>query len=153
LQGAAMIWLGMRQQGKLALVSGIALQLAAGAAHITGEYLDFRLSALETPVLNGAFLGAAVLAAAGWLSGWLSDRNRTIEIGTKAIRLMAPGLLVWGTAWWLLAGLVEIARHAPYDLELMASLLFVAATALAAVLAAPRVEWPRLNGVGTLTLP
>jgi uncharacterized membrane protein len=153
LQGAAMIWLGVRQRRKLALASGIALQLAAGAVHFTDDYLAFGSIAGGLPVLNGAFLGAALIAAAGGLSGWLVDRQWEAAPPPLALRIMAAGFLAWATAWWLLAGLIELGRHAPGRLEPAVSLLFVAATALAAVLAAPRVDWARLNAVGLSALP
>lgn len=168
LQGAAAVWLGVRQRRRLALASGAALQLAAGIGHFYGDYVAsyFRGAAAEAPILNGAFLGAALLAAAAWISGWLVDRGlRDGGLGdggadgadgaarSEALSALASGFLCWGGAWWLFAGLVEIGRHAPAALELATALLFVAATALAAVLAAARIHWARLDAAGLVTLP
>src|SRR5690606_34831058 len=44
--------------------------------------------------------------------------------------------LLWGTVWWLAAGLLEIDRHVPARFELDLAMMFVALTALAATLAA-----------------
>ncbi len=156
LQGAAAVWLGLRQRRPLVLAVGAALQVAAGGVHFVGDYLGGGPAA--RPMLNGAYLGAVLLAAGGWLSGWLVDRAPAVEPASGmrrflAPKILAPCFLAWGTAWWLLAGLAELWRHAPGRLEPAVALLLVTATALVAVLAAPRVRWTRLNALGLLTLP
>lgn len=166
LEGAAMIWLAVRQQRALALLSGIALQFVAGALHFDNSYSGYRFAAGDTPVLNAPFLGAVLIAAAGWLSGWLADREDAAEGQTGAnappgsawIRRdtragIASVFLAWATAWWVLAGIAELGRHASGRLEPAVALLFIAATALAAISIASRIRWPRLNAVGLLTLP
>ncbi len=71
LQGAAMVWLGFRQQRRLALAAGIVLQLLSGAA-----YVDQVGAPAEWAVLNGRFLGAFLLALAGGFSGRLFEAPR-----------------------------------------------------------------------------
>src|SRR5690606_26294607 len=61
-------------------------------------------------------------------------------------------LLVWATAWWLWAGVIEIDRLAPAGRELDVLLMLGAGTALAAVLAVRRLEWPRRAALGFLAL-
>jgi uncharacterized membrane protein len=71
LQGAALVWLGFRQQRKLALAAGLALQALSGAA-----YLVQAPAAAEWPILNGYCVGALLLALAGFFSARLLDPHR-----------------------------------------------------------------------------
>jgi uncharacterized membrane protein len=146
LQGAAMIWLGSRQQRKLALVAGLLLQLLSGAA--------FTLQAPEldpVPLLNGQWLGAALLALAGWFSAFMLDPDRGgVSADEPGLRhpAVVGVLLVWSTAWWLWAGIAEIERLVPGDLGLAAVLVFSTATTPLALFAARLLAWPRLNALG-----
>lgn len=150
LQGAAMIWLAFRQQRRLALLAGAALQLLAGISY--SEQPGF-YSADTTPLLNGYFLGATLIALAGWFTSRSFDRGVTENPGGRLFRLVAWLSLGWGTVWWLWAGLMEIELRVPDVRELSASLIFIAATAGAAAYLARRLEWPRLNALGLLLLP
>jgi len=150
LQGAAMVWLSCRQQKWLALLAGCALQLLAGISFAvqSGGY-----SAETVPVLNGFFLGAALIALAGWFSGWWLDRGEY-----PAIARPMPGpakwlVLAWSMAWWLWAGIAEIDYFLEFRETVTAGLAFAALTTAAAALAAARLEWPRLNTAGLVLMP
>jgi uncharacterized membrane protein len=160
LQGAAMVWLGFRQQRRLALAAGIVLQLASGVAYWNQPSLQLD----DWPVLNGRFLGAFLLALAGWFSGRLfevtdaasgraASAGRRDRSGTLAFPLVSAAFLVWASAWWLFGGVVEIGRFVPDSFELAAELVFFGATALLAMVGAARAEWPRLNALGLVLWP
>lgn len=143
LQGAAMTWLGMRQRRRLPVAAGALLQLAAGAV-----LMDHGMTAsVDEGLLAGATLGAAMVAIAGAFSSRCLDRYPFGALGANA-SLFAAAYLVWGTAWWFAAGLFEIDRHATFRSYADVAMMFVGVTVLAAVFAAPRLEWPRLNAVG-----
>src|SRR5690606_26844226 len=88
------------------------------------------------------------IALAGGFSSRCLDRYPFERL--KRADGAAAVYLLWGTVWWLAAGLLEVDRHAPARFELDLAMTFVALTALAATLAAPRLEWPRLNALGFL---
>ena len=119
LEGAALVWLGLRQRRLLPEASGWILQaLAAGAflfASIDG-------TAGSTPVANATCISALLIAAAAFASAWLYWRA-----GTRP----QPSLLVylWGLAWWIGAGLREIDRFVPASAQAAALLAFAATTA------------------------
>ena len=71
LQGAALVWLAFRQQRKLALLAGVALQALSGVA-----YVEQSPVAAEWPIVNGYCLGALMLALAGFFSARLFDPAR-----------------------------------------------------------------------------
>lgn len=149
-QGAAMVWLGCRQQRGLALLAGLVLQLLAGASFVDqpGVY-----AAGAGPLFNGFVLGAALIALAGWFSGWWLDRGDVGAVGKPVLAPTGWLLLGWSAAWWLWAGLADIEQFLAPPQSLAAGLAFVALTAAAAALAAARLRWSRLNAVGLVMVP
>ncbi|MDI5985236.1 DUF2339 domain-containing protein [Halomonas sp. M4R5S39] len=99
LEGAALIWLGLRQQRRLPQVAGVGLQLLAGLALLGGQVLaagDARALA------NPAFMGALLIALAGFASAW--------NYRQAARPRLALAWYLWGLAWWLGNGVHEIER-------------------------------------------
>jgi uncharacterized membrane protein len=122
VEGAGLLWLGVRQQRKLARVFGALLQLGAGGGYLLG------LHALQAqqPLLNSAYLGALMLGVSGVFSGYWLHRNHDRQ---AAYETGAPQLFtLWGVAWWLFGGLNEIDRFLP-QAALGASLIYVALSA------------------------
>lgn len=148
VQGAAMIWLGFRQSRVLALLAGLVLQLGAGVAYLIQP--DAVGDALA--VLNGHYLGALLIAVAGWLSSRFFDRIHAAD-DRRRTEVATWGLLVWGAAWWFGAGLAEIGRFVPARFETNAALALVAGTAWAAMLVAAGLGWLRVATLGCLLVP
>lgn len=148
VQGAAMVWLGRRQDRRLALIAGVLLQAGAGVAFVSQP----AFAQGEIVIVNGYFLGALMLAAAGLFSSRIFDR-----LADTRHRDYAPTgawvFLVWGAAWWLSAGFLEIDRFVPAAFELNSSLTFVAATIWLAMFVANKLAWPRLESIGLLIVP
>ena len=147
LQGAAMCWLGCRQDRRLALFAGIVLQGLAAVA-----WLISNPSAAGLPaVLNGPCLGAATLAAAGIFSSRFAGRiDRSV---LRSGSLVEAGLLLWGVAWWVGYGLIEIERVMPMRHELTATLLFCAGTITAGALALRLLDWKLPAALGMFLAP
>ena len=153
LEGAALTWLAFRQQRRLALVAGLALQAASAVAYVVKSPV-----AAEWPLLNGPCLGALVLAFAGFFSARLFDPDREDRTGHGALteafaRAVSVLLFLWAAGWWFFAGITEVDRSVVYDYELAALLLFAAGTALLALALATRLRWPRLNWLGVTLWP
>ena len=150
LEGVGLVWLGFRQPQPLALLAGVSLQLLAGVTYV----LQPGVSVIESlAVLNGHFLGAVLIAIAGWLTSWLYDGRGAGDTERLVFRVCAWLGLAWATAWWMGAGLVEIASRLGSTHELSAALVFVAASGGAAAVVAARVDWQKLNAIGLLLLP
>ncbi|MCY4622525.1 MAG: DUF2339 domain-containing protein [bacterium] len=150
LQGGVLVWFGVRHQRRLATYAGCLLQALGGLAFL--GYLiasDFDASDL-TPVLNGYFLGAALLAVVGLLSGRSLDLSGGDQDGTRALCRIA---LVWSTGWWILGGLLETMLHVPPDGRLTVSIVFVTVSLGGLALAAPLIGWMRLRTVGVALPP
>ncbi len=114
LEGAALVWLGLRQRRRLPQASGIALQLLAALAFLAGS------GAAADAIANPAFMSALLIALAGLGSAW-SYRERRLDL---------PALLfyLWGLAWWLGNGLHEIGRFVAWDARADAALALIALT-------------------------
>ena len=101
LEGAALCWLGLRQQRLLPQLTGVALQLAAAVAFVIGVTAARFVPGLdETPIANPAFMSALLISLAGFASAWAYRQARK-----DTIALLYFG---WGLAWWVANGAHEV---------------------------------------------
>ncbi len=139
LEGAAVAWIGMRQQRALARAFGYALQFAAGFAFLS----EVGGAPGETPVLNSFYLGCLFLAAGGFLcSGWLDRRRDELPGWDQTVGAL---LAIWGALWWFAGGLHEIHLHVAAPLKSHAALAFVALSCLAFRFVSGWLDWERLR--------
>ena len=119
LEGAALIWLGLRQARRLPQWTGLLLQGLAAAAFV----IAFDGRAVYDPMfVNGRFVAALLIAGSAFASAWLYLRS-------DSARGLAAVLYLWGLAWWCGALLVEIDRHVDDGLRSAAMLAAAALTA------------------------
>jgi uncharacterized membrane protein len=145
VEGAGLVWLGARQDRKLARAFGALLQVAGGFGYLSG--LLFDPDAL--PLLNTSYLGAAMLALSGLFTGYTLFRNRARQAAYE--RGTSEGFAIWGAAWWVFAGMSEIERLT--DEWLLAwHLIYMAASSVVLMLAGERVGW-RMSRRIALYLP
>lgn len=118
LEGAGLLWLGLRQGRRLPQLSGTALQLLAGAALAIGmlNHTGHDLRALLNPTAMGALLIA--------LAGLASARSLHADGRSSA----ALAFYLWGLAWWVGNGVHEIARFLDPGVRPDALLAFAALT-------------------------
>ncbi len=104
VEGAGLLWLGSRQNRWSVRAFGLLLQLGAAFFVING-----RVFSQETPFINGAFISAVMMAAAGILSARLLGKPFS---GRKPWEeALSPFLLVWGLLWLFGGFVVQISRH------------------------------------------
>lgn len=143
LEGAGLVWLGLRQARGLPQLAGVALQLAAGCAFA----LDAGHAAGLPPVANAVFMTAVLIAIAGFATAAAARAH-------DASRAALAGY-AWGLAWWLGVGLWEIDRSAPFRVQADIALAFLLATGLLASEVARRVPARALSitATGALAAP
>ena len=148
LEGAGLIWLGLRQQRRLSRWSGVALQLAAAMALAIGHSDSAPM--LATAWLDRDFIGALILVAAAFASAAFYAR-----LGTDAVlqRWTAVLLYGWGLCWWLGASWSEINRHVVTSGEAAAATGLLALTGWAAAETARRRPRFELGTVVAWTAP
>jgi len=121
LEGAALIWVGCRQNRRLSRAAGTLLQLAAGSA------LALTLSSGGT-IPAGTYLAGLMVGIA---SVYAAQRLHASEAQLAAYEWGFPRVLfLWGLLWWCLGGVSEIGRHIGKTHTLAATLLFATFTAL-----------------------
>ncbi len=150
LQGAMLVWVGLRQNLFIFVVGGGVLQLLSGSVFLSHVVESLPYPDGTTVLINGYFLGAALLAVTGLFTSRIVDRREDLFKGSKDVPWF---FLFWGMGWWLLGGLVEIISQVPEDARLSVSIVFVAVSLGGMALAAPLVRWQRLATCGVLLLP
>ena len=99
LEGAGLLWVGVRQQRVVARAFATLLQIGAGLAFA----LMATTSVSDLPILNSTFLGCVAIAVGGVASARQYFKARDIRQDWEAP--LEWTLLVWGLLWW--SGAVE----------------------------------------------
>jgi uncharacterized membrane protein len=122
LEGAALCWLGLRQQRRLPQFAGAGLQLAAAVAFVIGITAARFAPELDAtaPIANATFMGALLIALAGFASAWAYR-----QVQNDSIAALYYG---WGLAWWVGNGVHEIFTFLGHRDEPDALLAFAALT-------------------------
>ncbi|MEJ2061102.1 MAG: DUF2339 domain-containing protein [Gammaproteobacteria bacterium] len=139
LEGAALVWIGVRQQRRLARAFGVLVQLGAGVAFLA----DMAEPVGATPVFNSFYLSALLVSLAGLLSGYLLYRHRD---RLQTYERLAPSVVLgWGLLWWFAAGIHEVFEHVPVYDKASVSLLFIALSCGVMGWVARRLDWDDLH--------
>jgi uncharacterized membrane protein len=106
VEGAGLLWLGVRQERKLARAFGALLQIAAGVGYLIGLRGYYEAQ----PIFNSTYLGSLMLSLSGICTGYWLYRNRErqakYEVGADVV------FTLWAVMWWLHGGLGDINRFA-----------------------------------------
>ena len=148
-QGGLLVWIGCRRTRVPAAVAGGLLQVIAGMVFLANLVESLPYPQDTGPVANRFFLGFAVLAGTGLMTGRMVHGLRSRINVEAAVPWFA---LVWGSGWWIAGGLVEIG----YQLSshwLSVSLCFVVLSFSAAWMSADRLRWPHLHALGVAIGP
>lgn len=140
LEGAALVWLGLRQRRLLPQLSGLALQLLAMVAYGVSliEHDGWAKQAGELALLNGHALVVLLMAGAAYFISWLYERD-----GARRLAVWPPFLL--GAFWWLVGGLREGVVHFEAREASEVLVAFAVATAVVFALSRRGLRWPRLG--------
>jgi uncharacterized membrane protein len=121
LEGAALIWVGCRQNRRLPRAFGALLQFAAGGA-------------LALSITAGGSVPAGTYIA-GSMVGLASVYASVLMHASKAqlAEYEAPFpvvLFLWGLLWWCIGGVSELGQHIDKAYALASTLMFATVTAL-----------------------
>lgn len=105
---------------------------------------------LGIPVLNGNFLGGAMIA---WMALYSARKLRTDERADDSLRNISVGLLGWGLAFWFGAGVMEIFDRVPAPEQLHGLLLFGSLSLAAIAFAGRHFDWIAYRRVSLALLP
>lgn len=145
LEGAAILWIGLRQKRGLAIASGTLLQIGAALSYA----IHYDVTPGTVPLANSACVGALFIALAGLASARVL---RTQESGEDWQWARTPPVW-WALLWWFVAGMGEIGRSLPADAYWPAVLGFATLTALGCAALAHWDEWVEWRLPTLLLLP
>ncbi|KVA52167.1 hypothetical protein WI61_34460 [Burkholderia cepacia] len=162
IEGAAVVWLGVREKRMLRFAFGLLMQLAAAGAFFTSLLGPADATAL--PVLNSPYVAMLLIALAGLFTGWWLHGRAEARAWHAWMPEIGAAAAAWGLLWWVSGGLHEILVYASRHVDLHADRFVVDSTALFAAgtawlahvarrrLAWPLAEWPALALTPVLAL-
>ena len=147
LEGAALVWIGIRQDRPIARLFGLFVQAGAGIAFLT----EFGAPTADVPMLNSIYLSALMVSFSGLFTGSYLSRHRQ---ALRKDEVSAPELaLLWGLAWWFGAGIYEILKHAAHVYHESAILSFIAVSVAVITALRRRLDWQQLSWPPVFLLP
>ena len=139
LEGAAIFWMGCRQQSIFMRAFALCLQIGAAAyfwslTHVA-SYID--------PWSNDREVGYALIAAASLLTAWFMHRFE--DIISKAEAATQLFMIAWGCLWWFAAlhGIIE--SHATPMNTVALHLAAVALSILIFEMVGQKFVWPAMR--------
>ncbi|KVF58185.1 hypothetical protein WJ15_27215 [Burkholderia cepacia] len=162
IEGAAVVWLGVREKRMLRFGFGLLMQLAAAGAFFTSLLGPADATAL--PVLNSPYIAMLLIGLAGLFTGWWLHGRAEARAWHAWMPEIGAAAAAWGLLWWVSGGLHEILVYASRHVDLHADRFVVDSTALFAAgtawlahvarrrLAWPLAEWPALALTPVLAL-
>jgi uncharacterized membrane protein len=148
LEGAALVWIGLRQGRALASVAGLALIVFSGVAFFIAGWADDT----GPPVLNGNVLGGLMICFSALFAARQLDHS-SVDRFKSLLTLAAMLWFVWGVAWWFGTGWAEIHDRVPYGDRQDVLLMFVAVSMLIALWLNSQRDWFRAAWLTPVFLP
>ncbi|MGD9947758.1 MAG: DUF2339 domain-containing protein [Desulfobulbus sp.] len=147
LEGAAMIWVGVRQNRLAARIFGLLLQAGAAVSFMDHTYLPPG----SLIFANRVYLGCALIGIAALFSSYWFDR---LEEKARSWEQKLPLLLLgWGLIWWYTGGLMDLDRHWQLRHPEPIFLLYACLTSVVLAWLSRRYAWQRLGLSLLLLLP
>ena len=146
LEGAALVWIGVRQQRALARLAGALLVFAAGVS-----FVDHGWKTLEgLAFVNGNLLGGWLIAVSALLSSRFLSK---VESRWQPLeKILGVALGAWGFLWWAGAGTIEIVERMPVDWQSPLIIVFYPLSALLLTLLARRPDWKAAGAASLVSL-
>ncbi len=102
LEGAALVWVGIRQHRILPRLFGVLLQFGAGYFFLN----HLHQPKTSIPMINGFYLGGVTISlSALFVSYYLYKNIDKIRSYEKPVSII---LFIWGLVWWFVMGLIEV---------------------------------------------
>jgi uncharacterized membrane protein len=148
LEGAALVWVGVRQGRQLANLAGSLLIILSGFAFAASGWRHD----IDLPLLNGNVLGGLLISSASFFA---SRRLESFDAEgfESAYRLAATMLFAWGALWWVGTGWMETADRLVTDTQAPVFLLFTALSTAAAVWLGRNRSWRMMQLLSLGFLP
>ncbi len=147
LEGAGLVWLGLRQQRLFNRLFGLFLQLAAAVAFVAAAFDG------DYDGVTGFALACVMLSVAAWFISYIYTRPFADD--ARGARWLSGAFMVWAWPWWVAAALVEILERTDHNdaWRLPALLVVGAASAAGMARIGGQLAWPAARRSGYAWLP
>jgi len=146
IEGAGLLWIGIRQQRILARSFSILLLLGGGILFL--DDVSFEKSLV---IMNSGFIGAFLVSFAALLSNYLlSHYSQLTRAWEKPITVI---LFIWGMLWWYGNGLNEIFIYTSGNDVALWLLLFFSSSMFIQFMLAKKLDWQHMYTPIYLFLP
>jgi uncharacterized membrane protein len=141
LEGAGLVWLGLRQGRRLPRAFGYALLLLASGALVLATVFH----GAPTAIFNALFMNALLVAAGALAAAYVVQRPAAQAVlPLPGERIAEPLLIGLGLVWLLVAVAFQVDQFVVAPYELSGWLVGLSAVALLLTALSRRLAWPRL---------
>jgi uncharacterized membrane protein len=147
IEGAALLWIGVRQNRLLPRIFGTLLQAGSGISFLLAAAQPFQAVA----VMNSFVIGCLLISLAALFAGWYLARKQEMLLDWEH-HLSTP-LMVWGLVWWFGGALHEIDRFVHYRDQGAVGVMHAALSVFLMELVGRRLCWRQLAYPTLLLLP
>jgi uncharacterized membrane protein len=146
VEGAALVWVGVRQGRQLAKLAGTLLVGLSGLAFLDDGWQD----GVGLPVLNGNVLGGLLIS----ISALFASRKLEVKdepLFSPSFTLFSILLFSWGAFWWIGTGWMEINDRVPHldstgqQYSEHISLLFLSLSVAVATWLGSKRQWQKMR--------
>jgi len=147
IEGAGLIWIGLRQSRWFAKYFGAIVQFAGGVIFLA----EIEFYHMNKTLFDAQTLGIIFVAIAALFSSYQIYKNKS---NLKTIEYKSHILfLIWGLIWWYLGGLEKIDSLFTSSLENNVMVLFVALSGIVWYALKRKYQWLVMNQLYWITLP
>ncbi|MEN8108486.1 MAG: DUF2339 domain-containing protein, partial [Pseudomonadota bacterium] len=147
LEGAALVWIGVRQHRLLARLFGLLVEVGAGIAFLS----EPGAATADVPVLNSLYISALMVSLSGLFTAFYLYRHREVLRADETPASVI--MLVWGLLWWFGSGINEMLKHVDDLYHESAILGFVTASVVVIAALRRRLDWQYLGSPPLILLP
>jgi len=140
LEGAALVWIGLRQGHFVPRMFGLLLSVGAGIIFI--ESIEAKLPG-SMAIINSAYIGMVLVSLSAFFIAYLYEKNKDTAYSFEL--KISVLMIVWGLIWWFMAGFIEIERYLGHHYEGKIAVLFISLTTLAQIMASHILKWRKLS--------
>ena len=147
LEGAALVWIGVRQHRLLARLFGLFVELGAGIAFLS----EFGAATADVPMLNSLYISALMVSLSGLFTAFYLYRHRKVLRADETSASVI--MLLWGMLWWFGSGINEILKQVDNLYHNSAIMGFVTASVIVITVMRRRLDWQHLGFPPLILLP
>jgi len=140
LEGAALVWVGLRQGHFVPRAFGLLLSIGAGIIFI--ESIEAKLPD-SMAIINSAYIGMVLVSLSAFFIAYLYEKNKDTAYSFEF--KFSILMIVWGLLWWFMAGLTEVDRYLGNHYEEKIAILFIALSTLAQIIMSHKLKWTNMS--------